>query len=544
MLVVLDNASHAEQIRPLVGSAPGCLTLVTSRSTLAGLVAREGAIPIRLEPLDPEQALVLFRRVSGRVGELDSNHAQLMQYCGYLPLTIRIMACQAADREEGIDNLVQELASTPKKLSAFVTTDGDEMVEVRKVFRASYRALASDAARAFRLLGAHPGPDVTADAAAALFDVDVAVAKQLLGVLVDANMLERPHRGRYAFHNLVREYATEVAAEEPSEDLLAAQRRELMFYLRAADTADRMLAPNRRHVPLEPGDAVSSPPTFGTHAAALAWCEVERPNLMAAINLAGSLGFFDIAWKLPVALIYYFMLSNHRVNRLTASRAALAAARALGDTHAEQWCLTCLGGAELALEQTEDAIEHFAAALDICRVIGDVQGQGIHLGNIAHALHQLGQIRQALSAALDSLERLRQVGDRRSEAITLVTLGHIAADLGELVDAGEYFSQAEVISDHTDLPTQGDIQHGTGQVSLMLGDLRGAVARFSAAVDLHRRAGDRRRLANSLAELGGSLVLRDGRTDAARAAFVEAAHLFEELADPRAAALRQELEEL
>ncbi|WP_433241100.1 ATP-binding protein [Actinomadura nitritigenes] len=553
LLILLDNASSAEQIRPLLPSSAGCMTLVTSRSRLRDLVAQDGAELMVLAPLPEAEALSLFRGVAGIGGALgrtppedDGSLVLLVRHCGYLPLTIRMAAEHVSEHGGGVPlgEIAAELAEEGRRLDVF---DGDSYTGeggsvTRRVFSWSYQSLNPNAARMFRLISLNAGTDISLAAAAAITGVGVPEARRQLAVLTGSNMLEETAAQRFQFHDLIGTYARElVEQEETVEERHAASRRLLSFYLNTADNADRVLAPQRRHVLAEP----SPPPalTFTDSREALAWCESERLNLMQAIDQAVRLGFDDIAWKLPIALIYFFVLHGYRANRYEASILAAEAAHRIGDRYGEAWCQTCVGGAAQALGRPEEALERYQVALGICREIGDSRGEGINIGNIAEVLIALERFDEARDYTVQSLRILREHDDTRSESIQLTLLAYLSHRLGLLDEAYEQYEAALRAAEGVDLQAEGDALHGLGQVCAAQGECAAAIGWYRRSLEVRRRIDDQPGLARTLADLGTALA-GNGEVPAACEALNESLALYEALGHSSADAVRQELHRL
>jgi len=233
MLVLLDNARSAEQVRPLLPGSPGCLAIVTSRDKLAGLVATEGARPLALDLLTAADARDLLARRLGadRVAAEPAAIACIIAACARLPLALTIAAARAATSPTfPLAAIAAELREAASALDPFDA--GESATDVRTVFSWSYRALSAPAARMFRLLGLHPGPDVAVTAAASLAAVPPGQARALLAELTRAHLLAEHAPGRYAFHDLLRAYASELAsAQECPADRASAVHRLLDHYL-------------------------------------------------------------------------------------------------------------------------------------------------------------------------------------------------------------------------------------------------------------------------------------------------------------------------
>ncbi|WP_187282783.1 ATP-binding protein [Streptomyces sp. MS191] len=540
VLLIADNAGSADQVRPLLPSAPGCFTIVTSRDRLGGLTAVDGATPVQIRPLDTTQAVELFRRLSGDDdGEDGDEVTRLVRRCGRLPLTVRIAAQQAASGTS-LEELIEELDGDGRRLESLSMSD--ERSGVRTVFSWSYQQLPPAGARAFRLLALHAGPDFSLSTAAALIDRPEPETLRVLRGLVAVNMLEVSGPRRYGYHDLLRDYARErVAVEETDEVRAEALGRELSHYLRMADAADRVLVPERQHVPLERrADGEAAP--FPGPEAALAWCDSELPSLVPAVGQAVQLGLDDVAWKLPVALVYFLRLRRHDTYRRALSDTAVQATRRLRDQWAETWSLICVAGAESDMGLHEDAMRHFTEALAISQTIGDSRWQATSIYNIAWTLRLMGRHEEALERQQEALPIHQSNGDRRGESITRTEMAASSLALGRPTAAYEEYERALAgARAAADLPTEAKSLHGLGDVCRTIGLTDEAMGWYGRAVDVRRRVGDLLGLARSLDGLAGQLTAV-GRTAEAREARTEAVAILESLGNPMAEEVRRRLE--
>lgn len=302
ILVVLDNARDEEQVRPLLPGSGCCLTLITSRSQLAGLVATDGAVPVSLDLLtDAESDELLSRRLGqGRVAAEPSAAAALITACAGLPLALCIAAARAALAP---DLSLADLSAQIGRPGLDALSGTDPYADLRSVFSWSYQRLSPEAARLFRSLPFFPGPDVSAAAVASITPPGQAA---LLAELTGAHLLEEYVPGRYRVHDLLTRYAQERAAQDDTED----SRRDtadkiLTWYTAAASAAAEVITPNRPYIPhIDPPATLPDRPA--TSKAALGWLDAERPNLVAAVGLAARLGFDDVAVMLPRTLVGSF----------------------------------------------------------------------------------------------------------------------------------------------------------------------------------------------------------------------------------------------
>lgn len=293
VLVVLDNARDAEQVRPLLPGAPGCLVVVTSRTELTSLVAAEGAHPLTLDLLTTSEARELLEHRIDQSRCPVAPHAldEVVARCARLPLALAIAAARAgAHPRLPVAALADQLRESKCSLDAF--NGGDAATDIRAVFSWSYHTLSTDAAQLFRLLGVHPGPDIAAPAAASLTGRTPAEIRLLLEELGRAHLVTERTRGRYTLHRLLRAYAKELAhRSESNGELHSAVHRALDHYLHTAHAGAVLLNPHRSLIrPATPQPGVT-PDTLNDHEHALAWFASEHAVLLAVIEQAVDWGF-------------------------------------------------------------------------------------------------------------------------------------------------------------------------------------------------------------------------------------------------------------
>ena len=377
MLVVLDNAAQAEQVRPFLPGNPECVTLVTSRDALAGLVARDGAVRLDLDLLPLPEAVGLLRGLIGsRVDEDLTAAAALARQCCGLPLALRVAAELAAAKPDiPLADLAAELADLQRRLDA-LETGGDERAAVRSVLSWSYRHLSPPAAKMFRLLGLHPGPDTTISAAASLTGVPLVEARHALGELTRAHLITEHLPGRYAFHDLLRAFA---AGQAHATDELAARRaatgRILDHYLHTAHAADMLLNPARDQIGLPVHADGVRPQQFRDRGQALEWFRTEHKVLLAALALAADAGFDTQAWQLAWTMVDFFEFLGHWHDWIATQRTAIAATQRLADRAAEARCCRALGYAYARTGSDHDAQAHLTRALSLFRQADDPVGK-------------------------------------------------------------------------------------------------------------------------------------------------------------------------
>ncbi len=429
ILVVLDNASTVEQVRPLLPGSGSCVVVVTSRDRLTGLVTRHGARRVDLDLLSPTDATALLRRLLGeRVGAEPQHAAVLAERCARLPLALRVAAELAAARPAtSLAELVTELADERARLD-LLDAEADDQSGIRAVFSWSYRRLDAGAARMFRLLALHPGDDCADYAAAALADTDLAAGRQLLAVLVRAHLVQDVGSGRYRMHDLLRAYAAERADEEEAEtDRRAAAARLIHHYLATAAAAMEQLNLAARHSrPRVPAPTHSSPP-MTTQQHARDWLDAERVNLVATTVHAADHGWPVQAVQLSETIWSYLSSGVYVDESLVVGRRALRAAGERGDRRAEATAQVCLGGVCMQLARYDEAAERFRLALTGFRAVGDLAGTARALSDIGWTHAQRGRYPEALGHYRQALADYRAAGHRVGEAIML---GWIGLELG------------------------------------------------------------------------------------------------------------------
>ncbi|HLM22203.1 MAG TPA: NB-ARC domain-containing protein, partial [Propionibacteriaceae bacterium] len=333
VLVVLDNAAHASQVRPLLPGARGSLVLVTSRDHLAGLAVTEGARSLVLDLFDAGEAhQLLGRRLGGtRTRAEPEAVAEIIRLCARLPLALAIVAARAADHPEfSLKVLANELLDAGRDLTVF--GGGDEIADVRSVFSWSYQRLSTPAGRLFRLLGVHPGPDIGLAAAARLAGISTAQALASLEELARAHLIEERVPQRFTFHDLLRAYAVEQSQIHDAASVRrAAERRALHYYLHTAIVADKLLDPYSNPQTLTPPRWRAAQERLADQNQALAWFAAEQAVLVAAVGRAANSGLDRDAWKLAATLANFLDRRGHWHESATTQSLALAATRRLGD---------------------------------------------------------------------------------------------------------------------------------------------------------------------------------------------------------------------
>ncbi|MEU1882589.1 BTAD domain-containing putative transcriptional regulator [Streptosporangium sp. NPDC020072] len=544
-LLMLDNAGSSEQVRPLIPGSGG-VVVVTSRNQLRGLVVEYGARRVVLDQMSEREATELLAGVLGRdrVAAAPEAVAEAVERCARLPLALRIFAERAARFPAvPLGRLVADLRDEATRLSALDAGDGGH-TDLRTVFSWTYGALEEDAARLFRLLGLHPGPEVSAGAAAALMGAGLAEVTPLLDRLTADHLLRSRFPGRYDFHDLLRDYAAERAGEgEDRREREAALGRVLDWYLHAARAAAEHLPPtvwDSGHGPVPPGLSL---PSFGGPEEAVDWYEEELPNLMAAARRAASLDRHEAAWRIPRLLASFLDLHVPGEAWATVFRVAAEASGRAGEPYEEGFALNHLAWVSALLGRPEEAVAHYEEALAVARRIGEPGLEGDVLVNMGATYFRLGRFADSASCYGRALEIARLSGDRRLEAEALNDLARNDNELGRHHEA--LAGARAALDGYTELGDRyrvGEALRVLGTANAGLGRHEEACVLLSQALRVMREFDDRLDEAEILDLLGE--VLRDcGDHEAARAHWREAAEIFAELDDDRAAAVRLRLAE-
>ena len=504
MLIVLDNAGTIEQVRPLLPGTASCV-VVTSRDSLAGLVARHGAARMDLDLLPPQDAVALLGALIGGRVEAEPDEATVLAgQCARLPLALRVAAELAATRPATpLAALTAELADQQRRLE-LLDAGGDPRTAVRAVFSWSYRHLSTEAARVFRLIGLHPGPDLDPYAGGALTHTSRDQAQHLLDVLARAHLIQTTGTDRYGTHDLLRAYATRLATTEDSEEeRRAALTRLFDHYLATAAAAMNTLHPaeqNRRPripPPATPIPGVTDP------AAARAWLDAERATLTATCAHTAAQGWPGHTTGLSTVLFRYLDVGGHYPDALTIHTHALQAARDASDLAAEARTLGNLGVVYQQQGRYQQAADHQQQALALFREIGERSGEARTLGNLSVVYQQQGRYQQAADHLQQVLGLFREIGERSGEARTLGNLGVVCWRQGRYQQAADHDERALTLF------RQIGERSGEARVLDNLGTVYRQQGRYQQATDHHQQAlalfrelGDRSGEARAMGNLG------------------------------------------
>ncbi|HEY3753374.1 MAG TPA: tetratricopeptide repeat protein [Pseudonocardiaceae bacterium] len=531
MLLVLDDASDADQIEPLLPGSADCLVLVTSRARLSGLVVRHAARRLGLGGLPAREAMALLGGVVGdiRVAAEPEAAAELVTRCANLPLALRIVADRAASRPgRPLADLVAELRCESDRLD-LLSVAGDDSAAVGGVFSWSYRALPEPAARLFRLLGLFPGLEPSVPATAALLGTDTAYTRKLLDSLAAVHLVEESGRDGYRLHELVRLYAAErVRVEDSDATRDEALGRLVTWYLHTADAADRVLMPQRRRQPLDTRPTVP-PLDFADYSGAMAWFEAERPTIVQLTRDAADRRMHDLAWRLPIVLWGFLSLRNRWTDLIDTHQVGLASARAIGDPLGQAITLNNLGIANANIGRLDHAHTLLCQALLLRKEIGDVWGQAAVSNNLGSLLQGRGELTTAAAHHDRAITLFRQVGDQCGEGQALNNLGSAHLSLGQLGEAIDCYQRAlAALVGVGDQLAQAETLDSLGSAHQAMGDYEAAVDCHLRAVLMFRELGNRSAEASGLDNLGLALS-GDGSGELARDSWQHALVLYEEV---------------
>jgi len=542
MLIVLDNARDEQQVRPLLPASPGSLVIVTSRNQLAGLAAADRARLITVDVLGQAEAVqMLTARIgAGRTADEAGAAGEIASLCGRLPLALAVAAARAEARPGfPLATLADEMRDRAGRLDALDA--GDPGSSVRAVFSWSYRQLSAEAARMFRLLGIHPGPDISPAAAASLAAVGEPGARRTLAELARAHLAAEHVPGRYALHDLLRAYAADQARSTDSEpELAAAIGRVLDHYLHTARGGATMMLPSLGPIPLAPPSPGTTPEPFTGDEQALAWFEAEFHVLLAAMALAVDAGLFDHAWQTSLLIHPILAAHGHYAEWTALKRRHMAAAIR------EEAALIASGARDVAgtLGDYEWVPEYYANMAKLYQRLGNRRGQALCLYSLASIAEFLGQYAEALGHAEQAASLFYAIGDKWGEADLLNAVGWYHALLGDYQEARQFCRQALALNaDYGSRHQEGDIWNSLGYAHYHADDFGEAADCYERALSIFRAVGDRWGEADALTNLG-DVRRAAGELPQARQAWQQAIAILDDLQHPDAAKIRTKLADM
>lgn len=520
VLVVLDNVNNADQVRPLLPGTPGCFVLITSRNSLPGLIAEHSARPLRLDRLSEAEATALL---TARLGDVDPVAlAEIVALCAGLPLALAIVAARVASQPHlPISEVVAELRAD--RLEALDL--GEDERSARSVFSWSVRALREPAARLFRLLGLHPGPDIDTHAAAALAGIPVADCRKLLRELVAASLLDEYLSGRFRFHDLLRLFARELAGADDD-----AQRRMLGFYLHTAWAGDRALVSQRIGVDLPTLDHAVVALTFAGPADAGKWFASEHPVLMGMVDHAAAEGFGQHAWQLALTMRSYLDTHGHWRDYASVYRSAIGAVNQLADPVAQVRVHRGLGRALCRLSEWEEAERVLRLAVEFA-VRADDRSQQAHCQEALSTLYSARGMHELALEHATIATRLHPDDDGAWLASSFALKGSCLAALNQFDAALAATTEALYLHralEPRDQTGEADALNIISDIYLHQREFKLALDGAQQALTLHRHLGNRSGMAAALLTVGDA-CLALGRHDECRIALDEAETILEQL---------------
>jgi tetratricopeptide (TPR) repeat protein/transcriptional regulator with XRE-family HTH domain len=546
MLILLDNARDADQVRPLLPGTPGCLVLVTSRNQMPGLVAVNGAYPLTLDLLGANEASQLLTRRLGaqRTGAEPDAVEEIVAYCAGLPLALALAAAHAATRpQHPLRRSAEQLRDRRHRLNELSASE--PTTDLHAVFSWSYDALSAAGARLFRLLGLHPVPDVSAAAAASLTGLRQRQVRQLLAELVRVSLITEHSPGRYGCHDLLHAYASELTqAYDAEPDRRGARHRMLDHYLHTGHAAALLIYPERDPITVQPAQPGVIVEHLADATAATAWLTTEHRVLMAAIADALANGFPMHTWQLAWSLTTIHDRHGHWHDWVVAQEAAVAAAGRLADSAAQGIAHRLLGRAYTRVGRHEDAQEQLRYALDAFEAVGERTRQAHTHLDLADTLLDTEQHREALAHVRRALALYRATGHQVGQADALAGIGLVLAMLGDHATALGYCEQALAL--HQALGHsfgQATTWDNLGLVHQQLGHHTEAAKCYRQAAALLREAGDRYFGAQVTTRLGDAQQA-GGNTEAARQSWQQALEILTDLQHQDAATVLGKLREL
>lgn len=575
ILILLDNASSASQVQPLIPGAAGPLLVVTSRSRMPGLAVRVGVTYVKVDVLHESDAAALVRAVteSERPGDTEADVADLVRLCARLPLALRIVAERAASRPAMLlSDLIEDLSDRSGLWEALSIADGSEVDDVRSVFAWSFRALPEQASWIFRVIGLHPGLDISLAAVAAAAGTSLREARRSTDVLVGAFLLDHVAGSRFQMHDLLRAYAeAEATARDSALTRRAVFDRMFNWYARSADNASAMLAPDDRLVPSRTLATDTIPTAFGSADEALAWFEAERQNLLAAARMAEVSNMPDHAFALalapcPIYMNYFFFddwaemslaalrsvaggpnvrdaaLANEnrgkyllRSGQYEESRAAFAEALQMfeqaGDRRGSAEAMNSLGLVCLRLRDLESAVGLFESAADRFTDLQDIRWQCVCRSNLAEVRIERGDLSAALAELTDLLQVFGNLGDTAMKGNTLWLVAWAHRLEGDLVGARNAIEGALAIAEEArNKMWEGFWLIEAARIQLDLNQTEEALLSCQLAASLERQIGDLSREA-MVFHCVGDVCQRMGNWTDAAAFYSQASRQFDSLGE-------------
>ncbi|MEU8952218.1 BTAD domain-containing putative transcriptional regulator [Streptomyces sp. NPDC048489] len=544
LLVVLDDARSAEQVRPLLPASSECLAVITSRSRLLGLRVTHQARYFEVPPFDSGEASEYLGLVLGaqRADAEPGSIERIATVCGGLPLALAIAAARAAETDILLEDVASDLGAPAGQLDVLVV-DNDPAANVRAVFSWSYEALSEMAARLFRSLAQHPGPFLTADAAAVLLGVGFTEASAALGELVDAHLLRPSDSGHYSTHDLLHMYATELNSKCDEVDTRALSRRRLLdHYTHTMLGASRLIFPNRKEPSFPSPVTGSTPRSLLTAAEAHAWLDAQYPVLRALIEDGSTHGDHAHVWLLAWALETYIDNRGLWSDFLAVQKAGLAAAKGLRDRERTARAHRSVARAEFRRGRLDLARQHGLVALRLLPDDADYVSRAETHRQLTWIFTERGEHAEAVQHAMAGLHVYEAVdGEHERTMMAHSTVAFALVSAGEYELCLEHCEKAEALQNSTGSAfNHADTQYCAGYAHQHLGAYNKAYERYDRAAQLYQEG----RVSHGVAtvyERLAELHEQTGRSYDAERCRREALAIYQDLGDPRANSLLEEL---
>jgi tetratricopeptide (TPR) repeat protein len=530
MLIVLDNAAATDQVEPLLPGTATCTVLITGRKKLATLITRYGARHLQLDILSHDEAHALLTKRLGHARVTAEPHAadDLIQLCGRYPLALAITTRHAHTHPH---IPLAEFATELRELGLDALDNDDPAASLPTVLSWSLHQLTTEQRTVFALLGIAPGPDIGLPAAASLTGIPRRHTSKIMTTLEDASLLTRQPGGRYAMHDLVRDYATTTATHHIADELRdAALRRVLDFYVHTAYSADHLLDPNRSPIKLALAQPTPQPGTqplpLPDDQAAMAWFDSEHANLLAAQHTATMHAWHHTVWNLAWTLNTFQYRRGHLHDQVTVWHTALDAAAHLPDPTTGIRAHRLLGLACADVGRHEEAIDHLHQALSLAE--HDLPHQAVTHLMLARTWEQRGDDKRALDHSSRALDIYRDLNQPVWEAHSLNAVGWYAARLGDFDTARTHCQAALTLHQHHHDPDgEATAWDSLGYVAHHTGHHHRAIDNYNRALILRRNLAHTPRTADTLAALGHPHAAL-GHYHDVRAVWQEALQLYQE----------------
>lgn len=546
LLVVLDNARAATQVRPLLPNSSSSAVVVTSRTRLTDLVVDGGRL-LDIRPLASSSAVTLLAKTLGgnRIAHEQDRAEALVDLCGGLPIAVRVAAARLAARPKwSVGRVVSELADEQLRLTMLSPS---QELSVQTTFDLSYRALDERTAVVYRRLALHPGQTFGPAVAASLLGGGFPEANRLIEELVDSSLLEEVAEDRYRFHDLLKLHARQQADRlDDQEHRDLALRHVLEWYLAGAMVADEIVTPHRRRLDYTFRANPTEQPRFADREEALAWLELERANLVTAGHVSLSQGWHDLAWHLSDVLWPLFLHRKHYHDRLDVDLRGVEAARLWENRFAEADMLKRLGRVCTTLGRHGEAEEHLRESATIAAAAGDQRGVADAREALALLYADTGRADESVAEFAELVDLNRELGADRSLALSLIHLGTALSRTGRDTEALAHLAESKAVFARLSEPdpyNSARVLVAEARVHLHAQDFARAGVVAEEALDKMRSVGSMDGTAHAH-EVLSEAAQHQGDTAGAVDHLREAVHLFNQLGSSRAKIASERLHSL